>query len=52
MDDQFSTIAPYPTLTDAQRIQAMQTARRNLIQQYARKPVRTDFHDWTVSRYR
>jgi hypothetical protein len=51
MDDQFSTIAPYPTLTDAQRIQAMQTARRNLVQQYAQKPVRTDFHDWTVSRF-
>jgi len=44
-------LAPYPTLTDSQRVQARQSARRSVIQQYAVQPQRSQFQDWTVSRY-
>jgi len=41
----------FPTLTDAQRVQARRNAERSLIAKYARQPHRTDFDDYTVSEY-
>lgn len=48
----FDSLANYPTLTDAQRIQAREVAHANLIARYARrKPRRSDFDDHTAARY-
>lgn len=47
----FEEISNYPTLTDAQRIQAQQNAQRNMAAKYARKPNRADFKDFAVSRF-
>lgn len=51
MDDQFSTIAPYPTLTDAQRQRARERARRNLAVRLGGEPQYSDFVRQTHSRY-
>jgi len=51
MSDQYEQIAPYPTLTDAQRIQARKNAARNIVEKYARKPRREDFDDYARSRF-
>lgn len=51
MQSQFDTIAAYPTLTDAQRIQALQTARRNLIARIGDEPRFEDFAVRQHSRY-
>jgi len=51
MSDRYEQIAPYPTLTDAQRIQARKSAARNIVDKYARKPRREDFDDYARSRY-
>jgi len=41
----------FPTLTDAQRVQARRNAERNLVAKYAKMPRREDFNDYTVSEY-
>jgi len=51
MSDRYEQIAPYPTLTDAQRIQARKNAERNIVEKYARKPRREDFNDFARSRF-
>lgn len=51
MSDIYEQIAPYPTLTDAQRIQARKSAARNIVEKYARKPRREDFDDYARSRF-
>lgn len=50
MSDQ-SNISEYPTLTDAQRIQARRNAERNLVQKYAHKPEPSEFKDFTALEY-
>ena len=51
MSDRYEQIAHYPTLTDAQRIQARKNAARNIVEKYARKPRREDFDDYARSRF-
>lgn len=51
MMDQFEEIADYPALSDAQRIQARNNARRNIVAKYARKPDRAEFNNVTPSRF-
>jgi len=48
---QFDSIAHVPTLTDAQRAQARDAARRALLARYARLPARREFADFTTSQY-
>ena len=51
MSESYEQIAHYPTLTDAQRIQARKNAERNIVEKYARKPRREDFNDFARSRF-
>lgn len=51
MSTQFEQIADYPTLTDSQRIQARDNARRNIVAKYAQKPERSDYDDYTAVEY-
>lgn len=51
MDDQFSTIAPYPMLRDDQRIEARQAARDNLMARLGGEPQFSDFERRQSSRF-
>ena len=51
MTQAFEEIADYPTLTDSQRIQARNNARRNIVAKYARRPARSDYDNVTAAKY-